>query len=288
MFKQNESTHFKRDLTLEVNGFLMDFSTTKIMGVVNLTPDSFFDGGKLNSIKEILKQVEQMLNEGADMLDLGAFSSRPGANFVSEEEELNRLIPALSAIQKEFSDTVISVDTYRSSVAKQAIDIGAGIINDISGGSLDENMFAFIAEQKIPYVLMHMQNTPDNMQKNPLYDNVVTELFAFFHEKINQLHLLGAKDIIIDPGFGFGKNLSHNFQLLKHLSYFENLGCPILAGMSRKKMIQELIQENSYNALNGTTAANTIALMNGANILRVHDVKQAKEAASVVDYMQKQ
>lgn len=288
MINHNESTHFKRNLSIEINGFLMDFSTTKIMGIINITPDSFYDGGALNSMKKIIDQAEQMLLEGADILDIGAFSSRPGANLVSEKEELDRLIPALKELTKEFPNSVISVDTFRSNIAKQAIDIGAHIINDISGGNLDSNMFSFIAQEKIPYILMHMQNQPNNMQANPVYHNVVTDLYAFFHEKVSQLNALGATDIIIDPGFGFGKNLQHNYQLLKQLRYFENLGCPILAGMSRKKMIQKIIDSNVEQALNGTSVVNTIALLNGANILRVHDVKAAKEAAKIVDYMQKQ
>lgn len=285
---QNESNHFKPNLSIDINGFLMDFSTTKIMGIVNLTPDSFFDGGKLNSIKDILYQCELMLSEGADILDLGAFSSRPGAEMVSEEEELKRLNPALKAIKKEFPKAIISIDTYRSEVAKQSVDIGAHIINDISGGSMDPKMFEFIGKNKVPYVLMHMQNQPKNMQVKPNYKNVVAEVYSYFHDKITLLKLFGALDIILDPGFGFGKNLSHNYQLLKHISYFKTLDCPILVGISRKRMIQEVIHEKSEQALNGTTAANTMATLLGAQILRVHDVKEAKEAASIVDFMQKQ
>lgn len=288
MLMQNESNHFKPNLSIDINGFLMDFSTTKIMGIVNLTPDSFFDGGKLNSIKDILYQCELMLSEGADILDLGAFSSRPGAEMVSEEEELKRLNPALKAIKKEFPKAIISIDTYRSEVAKQSVDIGAHIINDISGGSMDPKMFEFIGKNKVPYVLMHMQNQPKNMQVKPNYKNVVAEVYSYFHDKITLLKLFGALDIILDPGFGFGKNLSHNYQLLKHISYFKTLDCPILVGISRKRMIQEVIHEKSEQALNGTTAANTMATLLGAQILRVHDVKEAKEAASIVDFMQKQ
>ncbi len=285
---KNESNHFKPNLSIDINGFLMDFSTTKIMGIVNLTPDSFFDGGKLNSIKDILYQCELMLSEGADILDLGAFSSRPGAEMVSEEEELKRLNPALKAIKKEFPKAILSIDTYRSEVAKQSVDIGAHIINDISGGSMDPKMFEFIGKNKVPYVLMHMQNQPKNMQVKPNYKNVVAEVYSYFHDKITLLKLFGALDIILDPGFGFGKNLSHNYQLLKHISYFKTLDCPILVGISRKRMIQEVIHEKSEQALNGTTAANTVATLLGAQILRVHDVKEAKEAASIVDFMQKQ
>ncbi len=288
MLMKNESNHFKPNLSIDINGFLMDFSTTKIMGIVNLTPDSFFDGGKLNSIKDILYQCELMLSEGADILDLGAFSSRPGAEMVSEEEELKRLNPALKAIKKEFPKAILSIDTYRSEVAKQSVDIGAHIINDISGGSMDPKMFEFIGKNKVPYVLMHMQNQPKNMQVKPNYKNVVAEVYSYFHDKITLLKLFGALDIILDPGFGFGKNLSHNYQLLKHISYFKTLDCPILVGISRKRMIQEVIHEKSEQALNGTTAANTVATLLGAQILRVHDVKEAKEAASIVDFMQKQ
>ena len=288
MLMQNESNHFKPNLSIDINGFLMDFSTTKIMGIVNLTPDSFFDGGKLNSIKDILDQCKLMLSEGADILDLGAFSSRPGAEMVSEEEELKRLIPALKAIKKEFPKAILSIDTYRSEVAKQSVDIGAHIINDISGGSMDPKMFEFVGKNKVPYILMHMQNQPKNMQVKPNYKNVVAEVYSYFHDKITLLKSFGALDIILDPGFGFGKNLSHNYQLLKNISYFKTLDCPILAGISRKRMIQEVIHEKSEQALNGTTAANTIATLLGAQILRVHDVKEAKEAAAIVDFMQKQ
>jgi dihydropteroate synthase len=266
----------------------MDFSTAKVMGIVNLTPDSFYDGGKLNSTKSVLEQAELMISEGADILDLGASSSRPGAKEVTEKEELKRLIPSLLTIRKQFPKVIISIDTYRSSVAKEAILAGADIINDISGGDLDNKMFSFIAENQIPYIMMHMKGKPSNMQNQAKYDNIITEVHSYLHEKINLLKGNGAKDIIIDPGFGFGKELNHNYKLLQQLAYFKTLDCPILTGMSRKKMIQQVIQEEAIKSLNGTTVANTIALINGANILRVHDVKAAKEAIAIVDLMQKQ
>jgi dihydropteroate synthase len=288
MLTQNESSPFQKNLTINLRGNLMDFSTAKVMGIINLTPDSFYDGGQLNSIESILNQASQMISEGADILDLGAFSSRPGSTEISETEELKRLIPALKLIREKFSEIIISVDTYRVNVAKEAIKNGADIINDISGGEFDKNMFSYIAKNQIPYILMHMNGDPQNMQMDPTYGNVVKEVYSYFNKKINQLNSLGAIDIIIDPGFGFGKTLNHNYKLLQQLPYFKNLNCIILAGMSRKKMIQLAIQENAQQSLNGTTAANTIALLNGAKVLRVHDVKSAKEAISIVDFMQKQ
>ncbi|KAA3650318.1 MAG: dihydropteroate synthase [Bacteroidetes bacterium] len=288
MLTQNESSLFQKNLSINLQGFLMDFSTAKVMGILNLTPDSFYDGGELNSLKSILNRVESMINEGADIIDVGAFSSRPGADQISQSEEINRLIPALKEIKKNFPSAIISVDTFRADVALQAFEMGASIINDISGGEFDKKLFEVVAKNKIPYLLMHMQGNPQSMQIKPNYQNVVTEIYSFLHQKIIQLRAMGVQDIIVDPGFGFGKNLNHNYQLLKELSHFKNLNCPILVGFSRKKMIQQLVDSNVKEALNGTTVANTIALMNGANILRVHDVKAAKEAISIVDFVQKQ
>jgi len=258
------------------------------MGIVNLTPDSFFSGSRFQAEKEILLQVEKMLAEGADIIDLGAFSSRPNSDFISLEEEKERLLSPLKKIIQEFPSALLSVDTYRSEIAKQSIQEGASIINDISGGDLDEKMFQTIAALKVPYMMMHMQGTPKTMQDSPSYTDVFQEVFKSFSGKLEQLNSLGVNDVILDVGFGFGKTLEHNYTLLKKLSYFHALQRPILVGLSRKGMIQKVIGSTAEMALNGTTAANVLALQNGANILRVHDVKEAKEAIQIVDFYQKQ
>lgn len=265
----------------------MDFSTPKTMGIVNLTLDSFFTESRFQAEKEILQQVEKMLAEGADIIDLGAFSSRPNSHFISEAEEKERLLSPLRSIVKEFPEVVLSVDTYRSAIAKLAVAEGAAIINDISGGDLDEQMYETIFELQVPYILMHMKGTPKTMQDTPEYDDVVKEITKGFSGKLNRLNELGVNDVILDVGFGFGKTLEHNYTLLKNLNYFHSLGRPILAGLSRKGMIQKVIGEKAENALNGTTAAHVLALQNGANLIRVHDVKAAKEAIQIVDFYQK-
>ncbi|MBI3500808.1 MAG: dihydropteroate synthase [Bacteroidetes bacterium] len=264
------------------------------MGILNVTPDSFFDGGKFTNEKNILLRTEEIISEGGDIIDIGGVSTRPNAPDVSEEEELKRLIPAIKLVRKKFPSAIISADTFRSKVAEEAINAGADMINDISGGSVivsgakqSHSMFETIAKLKVPYVLMHIQGTPQMMQKNPHYKNVVKEVKKYFSEKISRLQKIGVTQIIIDPGFGFGKNLEHNYTLLKNLSEFKSFGLPILVGISRKGMIQKVLGINPEEALNGTTAANTIALMNGANILRVHDVKEAKEAVKIFNFTQK-
>ncbi|MAY83597.1 MAG: dihydropteroate synthase [Flavobacteriales bacterium] len=258
------------------------------MGILNLTPDSFYDGGEYQSDAAILKQVEKMIEEGADMIDIGAFSSRPNAKLIDEEEEKKRLMGPLKTIRKQFPDVLISIDTYRSTIANEAIYLGADIINDISGGNFDKELPKLLAERGIPYILMHMQGKPDNMQDKPEYEDVSSDIYKWFHKKLLEYRNLGLKDIILDVGFGFGKSLEHNYQLLKDLGHFQSLGCPVLVGLSRKGMIQKIIDAKAENALNGTTAAHVIALMNGANMLRVHDVKAAKEAKQIVDFYQKQ
>lgn len=265
----------------------MDFSTPRIMGIVNLTPDSFFGGSRFQAEKEILSQVEKMLIEGADIIDLGAFSSRPNADLISFEEEKKRLLSPLQNIVHEFPSAVISIDTYRSKVAELSIYEGASIINDISGGDLDESMFETIATLKVPYILMHMQGTPKTMQQNPEYEDVFKEIYKGFSEKLQKITVLGANDVILDVGFGFGKTLKHNYTLLKKLNSFHSLQRPVLAGISRKGMIQKVIHASADDSLNGTTAAHVLALQNGANILRVHDAKAAKEAIQIVSYYQK-
>ena len=272
-------------MTINCKGKLIDFSSPKVMGVLNITPDSFYDGGYYKNEKELLSQTEKMLLEGATFIDIGAYSSKPGASHISEEEELQRILPAVSAIIKEFPETIISIDTFRSTIAKETVAIGAALINDISGGTLDEKMFKTVAKLQVPYILMHMKGTPQNMQKNPTYGNITTELISFFAEQIFKLHQLNLKDVVIDVGFGFGKTLEHNYQLLKDLSLFKNLDVPVLAGISRKSMLFKPLHISAKEALNATTSANTIALLNGANILRVHDVKQAIEAVKIVDLL---
>lgn len=253
------------------------------MGILNVTPDSFFDGGHYNEADELLARAEKHLNEGADILDIGAVSTRPKAEEVSESEELSRLIPAVEMLRRKFPEAILSVDTFRSVVARKAIETGADMINDISGGTMDDHMFETIAELQVPYVLMHIQGTPQTMQENPTYTNVVQEVFDALLEKKTRLQNLGVHDIIIDPGFGFGKNVEHNFALLAHLERFEILNCPILVGVSRKSMINRVLGTKPENALNGTTALNTLALERGASILRVHDVKEAVECVKLVE-----
>ena len=256
------------------------------MGIVNLTPDSFFDGGKNSSEFQILKSVERHLTDGANFLDFGAVSTKPNAAEVSEEEELKRLLPALKLVLDEYKDVIISVDTFRSEVAKQAIEAGASIINDISGGDFDKNMFQTIRELQVPYVMMHIEGNPQTMQIKPTYKNVLDEVQFKLSKKLQALRLLGVNDVILDPGFGFGKTVEHNYRLLKELEQFHLLDCPILVGVSRKSMINKVLRTLPENALNGTTVANTIALLNGANILRVHDVKEAVEAVKIVTELQ--
>lgn len=263
--------------TINCRGRLLDLSLPVVMGILNLTPDSFFDGGKFSSTDAALGQVEKMLNEGAAIIDIGGMSSRPGAVLISEEEELSRVLPAVEAIIKQFPHAIISVDTFRASVAKQSVAAGASIINDIYAGLFDEKMFETVALLGTPYIMMHMQGNPSSMQKAPTYDDVTREVLDFFIPKIGQLRLLGVKDIVIDPGFGFGKTLEHNYQLLNNLHIFRITDLPILAGVSRKSMICKVLGVKPEQALNGTTALHMVALQQGARLLRVHDVKEAVE-----------
>jgi len=251
------------------------------MGILNLTPDSFYDGGKYNSEKKILLHTEKLLIEGVTFIDIGAYSSRPGAKHISEAEELSRLIPILETIIQHFPEILISIDTFRSEVAKQSIAIGACMINDISAGSLDKSMFETIAKLQVPYIIMHMQGTPQNMQHNPTYENVTEEVKRFFQNKLSQLHDLGVNDVILDVGFGFGKTLQQNYQLLKSLKEFIGLNKPILVGLSRKSMLYKPLEITPSDALNATSVAHTIAVLNGANILRVHDIKEAAEVLKI-------
>lgn len=272
-------------MTINCKGNLIDLSIPRVMGVLNITPDSFFDGGKYKDEKSMLTQVEKMLKEGATFIDVGAYSSRPGAAHVTEVEELRRILPVVDVLLKEFPESILSIDTFRSTVAKETVQLGAAIINDISGGNMDSNMFATVAEVQVPYILMHMLGTPQNMQQNPVYKNVTQEIISFFADKIFKLHQLKVNDVLIDVGFGFGKTIAHNFEILKNLVLFKSLEAPILAGVSRKSMLYKTLGISANEALNATTSANTIALLNGANILRVHDVKEAAEAIKIVQQL---
>jgi len=272
-------------MTINCRGKLLDLSVPKVMGILNVTPDSFFDGGRYTGGDAVLEQAEKMLNEGADILDIGGMSSRPGAQIISEEEELKRVLPHIKNLVNRFSEAVISVDSIRAKVADECLQVGAHIINDISAARFDNAMISVVAKHKVPFVLMHMQGMPDTMQQNPHYENVTTEVMDFFAKRIATCRAAGIIDLILDPGFGFGKTIMHNYTLLRNLSYFKNLNLPVLAGLSRKGMIYKPLGIGVEEALNGTTTANTIALMNGANILRVHDVKETKEAVKLVQML---
>jgi len=271
--------------SINCKGKLIDLNSPKVMGILNITPDSFFDGGKFQHEKTIISQVEKMLLNGATFIDVGAYSSRPGAKHISEEEELNRILPVMDLLISKFPDILISIDTFRSKVAEQCIALGASLINDISAGSLDKDMFNTVAKLQVPYIIMHMQGTPRTMQKKPTYENVVKDVLFYFSKKISELRNLGVNNIITDVGFGFGKNLEHNYELLNNLDLLKNLEVPTLVGVSRKSMLFKPLGISPNDALNATTSANTIALLKGANILRVHDVKEAVEAVKIVQLL---
>ncbi|HMT28851.1 MAG TPA: dihydropteroate synthase [Bacteroidia bacterium] len=268
---------------INCRGKLLDLSTPRVMGILNVTPDSFYDGGKFTESKAIIKQVGKMLINGASIIDVGAQSTRPGAKIISEKTEKSRLIPAIDAIMNKFPEAILSVDTFRASVVIAAIEKGASIINDVSGGNFDKEMFKTAGKLNVPYILMHMQGSPETMQKDPKYKDVVSEVTAFFLNKIAKLKKAGVTDIIIDPGFGFGKTVEHNYKLLNNIRTLEMTGHPVLAGISRKSMICKVLKVNPDKALNGTTALNMAALINGASILRVHDVKEAVEVVRLYD-----
>ena len=277
-----KDTLFSVKKTLNIRGMLHSLDSPRIMGVVNLTPDSFYDKSRVKRDDEIKKRVEIMLSEGADFIDLGGYSSRPGAAYVAEEEERERIFPAIRVILKNFPETLISVDTFRSSIAKLAYDEGACMINDISGGQMDDQMFKTISEIRIPYILMHMRGNPKTMNSLTAYDNLFKDMINYFEGKICELKESGVKDIIVDPGFGFAKSLDQNYELLKNFTYFEVLGYPLLVGLSRKSMIFKLLEVQPSEALNGTIALNTVSLLKRASILRVHDIKEAKEVVKLV------
>ena len=267
--------------TINIGGRLLSFDRPMVMGILNVTPDSFFATSRCRGEEEIRQRVCRMRCEGAAMVDIGAYSSRSGAEDVALEEELRRLLPAISIVREEWPDAVVSVDTFRAEVARRAIEAGADMINDISGGKMDKEMFQTIADLHVPYVLTHMQGTPQNMQSAPSYENLMCEVFRSLGERVELLHEMGVADVIVDPGFGFGKTLEQNYEMMARLGEFRLLESPILVGVSRKSMIYRLLESTPEQSLNGTTVLNTIALMNGADILRVHDVREAVEAVNI-------
>ncbi len=274
----------KMSKTYLTNGKQLSFEKAQVMAIINITPDSFYDGGKFSSVTDIIKDAEMKIHEGATIIDIGAASSRPNAIAISAKDEIIRLREPLMKLRKEFPEIFISIDTYLADVAEFAIDLGADIINDISGSQMDQSMLDVVAKHQIAYVLMHMQGTPQNMQKNPSYDDVVKDISTFYTSKIEQCKSLGFDKLIIDVGFGFGKTVEHNYQLLKHLNEFIVFDYPLLVGLSRKSMINKVIHTSPVTALNGTTVLNTIALQNGAKILRVHDIKEAKQAVDLFEF----
>ncbi|MGK0364351.1 MAG: dihydropteroate synthase [Saprospiraceae bacterium] len=271
--------------TINCAGKLFDLSEPKIMGILNVTPDSFYDGGHLENKKAILFQADKMLREGATILDIGGMSSRPGAEVTDIEEELRRVIPAVQTVAKNFPNAFISIDTVQGEVARQAVEHGAHIINDISAGQIDDGMYKTVADLQVPYILMHMQGQPKTMQLNPNYDDIVHDILDFFVGEIEDLRDIGVKDIIIDPGFGFGKTIEHNYEMLRKMHVFQMIGVPILAGLSRKSMIYKALESTPKEALNGTTALHIVALQQGAKILRVHDVKEAMECLTLFNHL---
>ncbi|MDB0006440.1 dihydropteroate synthase [Flavobacteriales bacterium] len=280
----NKNKKFNTAITLESGAKLLDLSTPIVMGILNLTDDSFFDGGKHNSENKALKQTEKLLEDGATIIDIGAYSSRPNARHISADEEWQRLENNLKNINNEFPSAILSIDTFRSEIARRSIEAGGDLINDISAGELDDKMFDTIAQLKVPYIIMHMKGTPQNMQDNPQYDCIEDEVKIYFEKKVNQLNEKGVKDIIIDPGFGFGKTLEHNYQLLNRLEHLHALNLPLLAGVSRKSMIYKPLGTDAEHALNGTSVIHTICLDKGVSILRTHDVREAMECVKLTNF----
>lgn len=272
--------------TITLNKLPLDLSTPVVMGILNVTPDSFYDGGKYTTETAVIRRIHQIVEEGAGIIDVGAYSTRPGAAFVDEQEELGRLSWAVELVRKYYPNLPVSIDTFRAGVAREIVScLGEVIVNDISGGTLDENMFDFVAETGVPYIMMHIQGTPQTMQQNPVYEDVVREVRQFLTERIAMLNAKGFDNIILDPGFGFGKTLAHNYELMSGMDTYQDLGYPLLVGISRKTMIYKLLGGTAQDALNGTTVLNTIALLKGANILRVHDVKEAVETVRIVQQL---
>lgn len=274
-------TEYRKRMTINCKGQLIDLTIPKIMGILNVTPNSFFDGGKYKNESEILSRVERMSSEGATFIDVGAYSSKPSAEFVSEQEEISRIIPVVNLILKHFPETILSIDTFRAGVAKASIESGAAIINDISAGHLDEKMLETVAKYNVPYIMMHMKGTPQTMQTLTQYDDIVKEMLFYFSERIAKARSFGINDLITDPGFGFAKTVEQNYEVFQKLDLFNLLELPLLIGVSRKSMIYKTLNSNAEEALNGTTVLNTIALTKGAKILRVHDVKEAMECVTL-------
>lgn len=271
---------------INIRGKLLDLSIPRVMGIINVTPDSFYKGSRVTGEKEILETAVRMIEEGADILDVGGYSSRPGASLVSPAEEEERVLNAISLINKKLPEAIISIDTFRSEIARKAVSgCGAQIINDISGGEADKDMFQVVAKLNVPYIMMHMRGTPETMQDDPVYEDVVADILQWFSKKIVMLHSMGVKDIILDPGFGFGKKANHNFELLQHLEDFAITGLPLLVGVSRKSMIWKTLGITVDEALNGTSVLNAVALLKGADILRVHDVKEAVETIRLMEQL---
>ena len=275
-------------MTINCAGKLVDLSTPKIMGILNVTPDSFYDGGVHNSEKKILDHVEKMLNDGAIFIDIGAYSSRPNAINIDEDEELNRVVPALELVNKKFPEAIISIDTFRSKVAETCLNSGASIINDISAGEMDEKMMKIVGKYNVPYVMMHMKGNPQNMIRKTNYDDMLKEIIKYFSKKINQAVSYKINDMIIDPGFGFAKDLKQNYDLLSNIDLLKILDKPIMVGISRKSMIYQSLKTNAKESLNGTTVLNTVSLIKGASILRVHDVKEANECIKLISALNNQ
>ena len=275
-------------ITIDCNSKLLDLSTPAIMGILNLTDDSFYDGGQHNSIKKALLQTEKMLDDGAKIIDIGAYSSRPKAKHISLDDEWQRLEKTLQIINKEFPKAILSVDTFRSEIARRSVDNGADIINDISAGNLDLEMFDIVTDLNVPYIMMHMQGTPQTMQDNPHYNCIEKEVVNYFLNKVKTLQQKGLSKIIIDPGFGFGKTLEHNYQLLNNLEELHTLELPLLVGVSRKSMVYKVLETDAKNSLNGTTAIHALCLSKGASILRVHDVKEAVECVKLINFAKNQ
>jgi len=277
-----EKNFFEPKQSLNIKGKLIDLSRPKVMGILNITPDSFYSNSRTKSIDEALTKAAQFLHEGATFIDIGGYSSRPGAKDISASEEVDRLVPVVESLVKAFPEAVISIDTFRAKVAEETISAGAHIINDIAAGDMDEQMFETVAKLQVPYMMMHMKGTPQNMQQNPVYGNVLLEVIDYLAKKVAALKALHVHDVIIDPGFGFGKTIEHNYELLKQLEAFKIFKLPILVGFSRKGMIYKTLGTSAAEALNGTSVLNTIALQKGAGILRVHDVKEAVECVRLV------
>ncbi|MFA5328724.1 MAG: dihydropteroate synthase [Prolixibacteraceae bacterium] len=274
----------KRKNTINLNGRIIDLAKPVVMGILNVTPDSFFDGGKYKTEKKIVKRAEEILEHGGTVIDIGAVSTKPGTDGLSTKDEIDRLLPAVRAVRKNFPNAFISIDTYRSWVALKVIEeCGPCIVNDVTGGNFDVHMFDTIGKLGVPYILMHMQGTPLKMQENPEYDDIIRDISLFFTDRVKKLAKAGVKDVIIDPGFGFGKTLEHNYELLNRLDSFKVFQLPLLVGVSRKSMIYQLLGAKPDEALNGTTVVNTLALMGGADILRVHDVREAAEAIRILN-----